>query len=195
MINTKVHAILKTAGVTSLSNKLTIEYGKKKKSITDFNYFLGHTQAPTSAQRSYTPQTSHPFQYKDWIIAHNGVLTNDKGIKNKLPNKKSYNTVDSSVIAPLIEMNFLKYDDEITAIVKALSSLQGTFGVWIFNQKSGNIYIARSGSTLYADFLNNSFSSLPEKDYVALEEGLLYLLTKEGITSVGKFTTNSPFFT
>jgi len=195
LINTKVHAILKTEGITNLSNKLIIEYGKKKKSITDFNYFLGHTQAPTTAQRTYTSQTSHPFQYKDWIIAHNGVLTNDKSIKNKLSNKKSFNTVDSSVIAPLIEENFLKYDDEITAIVKALSNLQGTFGVWIFNQKSGNIFIARSGSTLYADFLNNAFSSLPEKEYVALEEGLLYLLTKEGITSVGKFTTNSPFFT
>jgi hypothetical protein len=65
----------------------------------------------------------------------------------------------------------------------------------MYNQKSGNIYIARSGSTLYADFINNEFSSLPEPEYVALEEGLVYLLTQEGITSVGKFTSNSPFFT
>jgi hypothetical protein len=48
---------------------------------------------------------------------------------------------------------------------------------------------------LYCNFLNNEFSSVPEDEFVALEEGLLYLLTKEGVTCVGKFTPNSPFFT
>jgi glucosamine 6-phosphate synthetase-like amidotransferase/phosphosugar isomerase protein len=194
LINTKVHAILKSPGTTTLSNKLIIEYNKKKKSITDFNYFLGHTQAPTSSQRDFKPATSHPFQYKNWVIAHNGVLTNDKTIKTQLP-KKSYNVVDSSVIAPLIDEQYKKHNDEITAIVKALSSLKGTFGLWIYNQKTANLYLARSGSTLYCNFLNNEFSSLPEDEFVPLEEGLLYLLTKEGVTCVGKFTPNSPFFT
>jgi glucosamine 6-phosphate synthetase-like amidotransferase/phosphosugar isomerase protein len=104
--------------------------------------------------------------------------------------------VDSSIIAPLLDMHLKKHGDEILAIIKTLSLLKGTFGLWIYNQKSGHVYIARSGSTLYADFLNNEFSSLPNPDneFVEVEEGLLYLLTKEGITSVGKFTTNSPFF-
>ena len=79
-------------------------------------------------------------------------------------------------------------------IGKTLSLLEGTFGVWIYNQKNAHIYIARSGSTVYADFLNNEFSSLKEQNFVPLEEGLLYFLTPEGITSVGKFKTNSPFF-
>jgi len=186
---------LKSPGTANLSNRLVIEYGKKKKSITDFNYFLGHTQAPTSAQRKFSPSTSHPFQYKEWIIAHNGVITNDKQLKLLLTDKKSYNVVDSSVIAPLIAKYFKETGDEITAIVKTLSSLQGTFGVWIYNQKSTNIYLARCGSTLYADFLNNEFSSLKEDGFVPLEEGFVYLLTKEGITSVGRFKPNSPFFT
>jgi len=48
---------------------------------------------------------------------------------------------------------------------------------------------------LFCNFLNNEFSSLEEDGFVPLEEGLLYLLTKEGVTCVGKFTPNSPFFT
>jgi len=64
----------------------------------------------------------------------------------------------------------------------------------MYNQKSSSTYLARSGSTVYADFLNNAFSSIKHEDYVALEEGLIYLLTTEGITSVGKFQTNSPFY-
>jgi len=194
LVDNRLHAILKSEGIAPLSNSLIIEYEKKKKKINDFQYYLGHTQAPTSAQRTYNKDTTHPFQCRDWIIAHNGVLTNDKDLKKSI-NKKDYNVVDSSVIAPLIESYYKGIDDEIAAIVKTLSSLQGTFGLWIFHQMTNNIYLARSGSTLYADFLNNSFSSLKEDGYVALEEGLLYLLTKEGITCVGRFKRNSPFFT
>jgi glucosamine--fructose-6-phosphate aminotransferase (isomerizing) len=187
---------LKSPGTATLTKKIVIEYGKKRRNITDFNYFLGHTQAPTSSQRAFSPTTSHPFQFKDWLIAHNGVLTNHKELKQLIANKKSYNVVDSSIIAPLLDMHLKKHGDEILSIIKTLSLLKGTFGLWIYNQKSGNIYIARSGSTLYADFLNNEFSSLPNPDngFVEVEQGLLYLLTKEGITSVGKFATNSPFF-
>jgi glucosamine 6-phosphate synthetase-like amidotransferase/phosphosugar isomerase protein len=194
LVDNRLHAILKTAGIAPLSNLLVIEYEKKKKKITDFEYYLGHTQAPTSAQRAYSKSTTHPFQCKDWIIAHNGVLTNEKELK-KILDKKKYNIVDSSIIAPLIEKYYKEYDDEVAAISKALSQLKGTFGLWIFHQQSNNIYLARSGSTLYADFLNNSFSSLKEDGYVELEEGLLYLLTQEGITCVGRFKKNSPFFT
>jgi len=195
LVGKRLHAILKTPGVAQLSNKLIITYGKKKKNITDFSYYLGHTQAPTSAQRKFSPTTSHPFQYKDWLIAHNGVLTNDKQLKTLVSDKNAFNVVDSSVIPVLLHMNEKSIKDEVAGIVRTLTQLQGTFGLWMYNQKSGNIYIARSGSTLYADFINNEFSSLPEPEYVALEEGLLYLLTKEGITSVGKFIPNSPFFT
>lgn len=194
MINTKIHAILKSPDVVKLSNKLIIEYGKTKKKITDFNFFLGHTQAPTSSQREFSPKTTHPFQYKNWIIAHNGVLTNDKILKKTITDKKAFNNVDSSIIAPLIYNSVKEHNDEILGICKALSLLEGTFGLWIYNQKNAHVYVARSGSTVYADFLNNEFSSLKEKDFVPLDEGLLYLLTPEGITSVGKFKTNSPFF-
>lgn len=195
MIGSQIHAILKSPGIAQLSKKLVIEYGKKRKSITDFNYFLGHTQAPTSSKRSFSAATSHPFQYKNWIIAHNGVLTNDKQLKANIKDKKAFNVVDSSVIAPLIDVHFKTTGDEVTAICRTLSLLQGTFGVWIYNQKTANIYLARSGSTLFCNFLNNEFSSLEEDGFVPLEEGLLYLLTKEGVTCVGKFTPNSPFFT
>lgn len=194
MVGNRLHAMLKTPGVANLTNKLVIEYGKKRKSINSFEYYLGHTQAPTSAQREFSPKTSHPFQYKDWIIAHNGVLTNDKDLKKIIPDKKAYNVVDSSVIAPLLAKFFKETGDEIISIKKTCSLLKGTFGLWIYNQKSNSKYLARSGSTVYADFLNNMFSSIKIDEFVPLEEGLIYLLTSEGITSVGKFNTNSPFF-
>lgn len=194
MIGNKIHATLKTPGVANLHKKLVIEYHKKRRNITDFDTFLGHTQAPTSSQRVFSPATSHPFQYKNWIIAHNGVLTNDRELKKLIKDKRAYNVVDSSVIAPLIDLKAKEMKDEVAGICRALSMLKGTFGLWIYDQSSSNIYLARSGSTVFANFITNDFSSLEEEDFVALEQGVLYLQTKEGLTSVGTFKTNSPFF-
>jgi glucosamine 6-phosphate synthetase-like amidotransferase/phosphosugar isomerase protein len=122
-------------------------------------------------------------------------LTNDKELKKLIQDKKAYNVVDSSVIAPLLTKFQKDTDDEIIAIKKTCTILKGTFGLWMYNQRSNSIYIARSGSTLFADYLNNMFSSIKFDDFVALDEGVIYLLTAEGITSVGKFAPNSPFFT
>jgi len=85
--------------------------------------------------------------------------------------------------------------NETNIICNALSMLRGNFGLWILNSKNNHVYLARSGSTLYADFLTNNFSSIKFSDYKPLEEGILYLQTVEGLTSVGTFKSNSPFFT
>ena len=161
----------------------------------DFYYFLGHTQAPTSSIRMFTTETSHPFTCGTWVVAHNGVLTNDKKLKKKIKDPNTYNEVDSSVIPALLSYGADTNQDEVSNICNVLSDLEGTFGLWIYNKVTHNVYLARSGSTLYANFLTNSFASMPRNGFITLEEGTLYLMTKEGLTSVGLFSNNSPFFT
>ncbi len=162
--------------------------------LSQMDFYLGHTQAPTSSERKYTHKTSHPFRCGDWFVAHNGVLTNFDYLKTIIKNPKKYNNVDSSIIPALLDFFSKEYDDEIVVISKTLSLLKGTYGLWIFNGISGNVYLARCGSTVYCNMLTNDFSSLPYKKYVPLEEGLVYLLTSEGTTSVGTFESDSPFF-
>lgn len=192
-----IFATLRSPGKINLSKNLVIKYANIKKKIYDFDYFLGHTQAPTSSIRKYNHKTSHPFTVEDWIVAHNGVLTNHLELKKTLKNKKLFNDVDSSVIPALLYSQRKRFPkkDEAALVSAVLNTLQGNFGLWIYNSKSQNIYIARSGATLYADFLNNSFSSLSDKGLKSIEEGTLYLLTPEGITGVGEFKPNSPFYT
>ena len=194
-IDRKMHAIVKTPGTIVLNKNLELKYKKKKKAITTFNIFLGHTQAPTSSRRTASQDVIHPFICGDWNVAHNGVLTNDKMLKKGLA-KSYYNEVDSSVIPGLLHVcdRTTKKKDEIFCICRVLSKLEGTFGLWIFNAVTQNVYLARSGSTLYADILTNDFSSLPNKGFELLKEGTLYLLTTEGVTVVGEFKPNSPFF-
>lgn len=162
--------------------------------ITDFTHYLGHTQAPTSSERTFTVKTSHPFHYGHWAVAHNGVLTNYNELARKITDKKSFNKVDSSLIPALLQQFSEKEDNEIIIITKVLSLLKGTFGLWIYCSVSGNIYLARSGSTIYANFLTNDFSSIAKDGFIPLDEGICYLMTEEGLTAVGGFDTNSPFF-
>jgi len=181
-------------GIADLHDEMKVTDNKIGLKPKDFYYYLGHTQAPTSSVRTFEPETSHPFVCGTWVVAHNGVLTNDKALKKTLKKGVPYNEVDSSVIPALLSQETDTNQDEVSALCTVLSKLEGIFGLWIYNKLSNNVYLARSGSTIYADFLSNSFSSLPYKKFKSLDEGVLYLMTKEGLTSIGGFQNNSPFF-
>ena len=187
-------ACMHTKGIADLHPNTDITNHDISMKPDEFYYFLGHTQAPTSSIREFNPATSHPFTCGTWVVAHNGVLTNDKKLKKKIKNPKWYNEVDSSVIPALLSVGSDENQDEVSNICHTLSELDGTFGLWIYNKLSNNVYLARSGSTMYANFLTNSFASMPRSGFSVLEEGILYLMTKEGLTSVGTFDNNSPFF-
>jgi glucosamine 6-phosphate synthetase-like amidotransferase/phosphosugar isomerase protein len=187
-------AAMKAKGTVELSKNMIIDNIEIQMKPSEFYYFLGHTQAPTSSQREFDEITSHPFQCGPWVVAHNGVLTNDNKLRTKIRNKANFNEVDSSVIPALLEQYLDEIVNEVDVICKVLSMLEGTFGLWIYNKDTHNVYIARSGSTLYANVLDNTISSLPDNELKPLEEGVLYLVTPEGLTSVGGFTNNSPFF-
>lgn len=196
MADSKIHATIKTPGAFKLTDKLFLKLkNNKKKNFNDFKNYLGHSQAPTSSARKYSHDTSHPFNYNNWYVAHNGVISNEKELRDLLKKYRTINEVDSSLIPPLIDFFLKKEKTEVNALCKALSLIKGNFGLWIFNSRKNNVYLARSGSTLFAEFLTNNFSSVKFADYKPLEEGTLYLQTVEGLTSVGNFKTNSPFFT
>jgi glucosamine 6-phosphate synthetase-like amidotransferase/phosphosugar isomerase protein len=196
MIDADMHACIKSAGVFKLTDKLYLTMkGNKKKSFNSFKNYIGHSQAPTSSERKYTHNTTHPFDTGKWYVAHNGVLSNEKELRALLKKYKNINSVDSSLIPALIDYCCKNEKDEVRAICKALSMLKGNFGLWILNSKGHKVYLARSGSTLFADYLSNNFSSTKFEDYKPLQEGILYLQTPEGLTSVGSFESNSPFYT
>lgn len=134
--------------------------------------------------------------YDNWIVAHNGVLTNFSQLKNDyIPDHA--NLVDSSII-PALLVHFEKTFDEantkekeLNLISYVLELLEGTFGLWIVNLKTMNIYLARQGSTLFFD--KNSFSSAKGKGYKELKEGVIYKFNRRGVIPVEKFKVKSPF--
>lgn len=162
----------------------------------DYAYFLGHSQAPTSSAREYNSTVTHPFVAANWIVAHNGVLTNYKDI-NKTYCSWNKNPVDTSCIPNLLHALEQKNSglSEVKIILKALELLEGTFALWIINEKTGSVFIARQGSTLFANKKTGSFCSVNSnsENWEEVAEGVLVDITA-GYKEVGNFKNKSPFF-
>ena len=169
-------------------------------------YYMGHTQGPTSAKRDFDTATSHPFKYHNWSIAHNGVLSNSKVLAKKY---KVDNPVDSAVIPVIIWNKLVElYDPDVwiwereqRAIKLACEELEGTFSFWAHNSDTNNAYLVRCGSTLFAQSITGDFSSAQDKFMSPLDDHAIYRLFHEPdlaegkrIEKVGHFDSHSPFF-
>lgn len=158
---------------------------------------LGHCQAPTSAQRRWAESDAHPFVCGNWIVAHNGVLTNAENLIEK-HSLYVQSKVDTAVIPALLdayEMSFGK--DVLTSIKETVSQLQGTFALWIVHKKTKQVFLVRQGSTLFANADTGAFCSIDCKSsgWSELNEGCIYKIdtTDKKIKPVDKFATQSPF--
>jgi len=178
-----------------------INIEKQKIKPKEHAYYMGHVQAPTSSARKYDYDTSHPFEQEDWLVFHNGVLTNHEALNEQYCNWNE-NPVDTSVIPCMLQEEWSKLKlvkkkrssvDEVGVIENVLNRLQGTFALAIINTLTLNVYLARQGSTLFINEAG-SYSSIQGKGWVELPEGKVVKLTKEyKFKEVGKFTSKSPF--
>ena len=169
----------------------------KHKGSKQAKYNCGHVQAPTSAQRDWAYETSHPFDTMSWMVFHNGVLTNEQAIRNRFLTQIE-NPVDSSLIVNLIQL-FMERDKSANAnpvkyIREALEQCQGSFAVAIVDCDTNELYIARVGSILHYN-QKGCYSTLPGKGYVELKEGEIRRLNKQTLrfNKVGEFKHESPF--
>lgn len=165
----------------------------------DCKLLLGHNQAPTSSERDFRPETSHPFEVGDWVVAHNGVLTNFKELQQEC-RVTPKNPVDSYIIPYLLSGNDFNdgpsediVEGEIKNITKVLQRLEGTYAVWMYNTWSKNLYIARQGSTLF--YKGTHVSSIKGNDYTEVAEGTIYKYEPTGYEAASTFKYSSPFLT
>ena len=159
------------------------------------SYYMGHTQSPTGSVREYHPSTTHPFESRQWLIAHNGVINNWKELAEKyLPTHKC--AVDTSIIPSLLEMYIAARHtvEEIDKVVeKVLNMISGTYGVFIYNKTHDVLYVARCGSTMFYNDKNMAFSSTQTSDLKTLPEHTLYRVANDKFTKVGDLKNNSSF--
>ena len=194
------------SSITSLSDD--DQFIRKKKGNIDFdkhtyeshsNYHLGHVQAPTSANRKWAYDTSHPFESLTWLVSHNGVLTNHEELKKKYCNFIE-NNVDTAVIVNVLEYFTQKILEDENRIIpekiikSTLELLTGTFALSIIFCDTNEVFIARSGSIIH---YNNKgdYSTMGGTGFKELPEGVIMKLNNKTKrwNKVSKFKFNSPF--
>jgi glucosamine 6-phosphate synthetase-like amidotransferase/phosphosugar isomerase protein len=151
-------------------------------------YFLYHSRGPTVETKEFEPINNHPFFYGDWIVAHNGIISNFESLcKEYFPNEDFTGRTDSCIIPRMLEIK--------PTISEAVEQLKGTFAFWAFNSKHKKTYLIRSASTLFANQITGCFSSTEFEDSKPLEEGIIYAIQDyDCIVPAGKFKHNSPYF-
>ena len=159
----------------------------------EYSTFLGHTQAPTSSTRNFKPTTSHPFEYGSFIVAHNGVLENHLNLAEEYDFDRGDIKVDSQIIPRLLD--YMYVGDDVLAIKETCNVLKGIFACWIYSKHTSQIFVVRSGCTLFTNKNKTVFSSILTNTIdQELPEGKILCFTPEGLTEVGEFNSDCPFF-
>lgn len=159
------------------------------------DYYIGHVQAPTSAVRKWSYDTSHPFESLSWSVVHNGVLTNWKDLVKEFVDW-DVNPVDTAVIPNLLQ-HFMGNSEEITSapmlIKKVLAKLEGTYALCVVDTDTNEVYIARQGSILHYND-SGDISTLDGAGFRILPEGIIMSLHNfKEWRVVETFETKSPF--
>lgn len=148
--------------------------------------FIGHAQAPTSDVREWNKDTSHPFESNDWLVIHNGVLTNHKELDSSVK-------VDTQCIVNMLQdTSDQTSESEGNCIKTVCDKLKGTFALFIVNKKSHNMYILRQGSLLHYNN-NGDVSSLRYEGMTLLSEGTILKYHQGQWSKHATFTSHSPF--
>lgn len=171
----KVQGQFKTA--SALANSLN----------TNNLYYLYHSRGPTTETLAFQEKDNHPFVYRNWVVAHNGIISNFEELKSKYFASEIFETSTDSSIIPRMLFKF--------GLKEGLSQLKGTFAIWAYNTITGDVYIARSSCTLYANLQTGDFSSTQFDNRDMIKEGTVYKIVNFNIIIEDtQFVSDSPYF-
>ena len=104
--------------------------------VGHYNMYMGHTQSPTGSVRDFRFDTSHPFETRNWVVAHNGVLNNHQSLADEF--LKGYKCEVDSMVIPefmeyLIRNKPTKDNVELmdNVVKSVLDRLSGTYALFI----------------------------------------------------------------
>ncbi len=136
---------------SSVSDFLT-----KKKIWTDIKrerVVLGHTRATTKGTEK-TNHNNHPFETKDFVLAHNGVIWNEENLRKSQKIENEIET-DSYIIIALIQKFYLETKNVVEAIKKTTALIRGSYACWLFHRKSGEVFLFRKTNPIMLTYIRD----------------------------------------
>eukprot|EP00457_Paulinella_chromatophora_P001932 gb/GEZN01001935.1/.p1 GENE.gb/GEZN01001935.1/~~gb/GEZN01001935.1/.p1 ORF type:complete len:698 (-),score=75.59 gb/GEZN01001935.1/:592-2685(-) len=154
---------------------------------------IAHTRWATHGGK--TDENAHPHHdYKNRIaLVHNGTIANCNVLKKELLAKgiPFASETDTEVISNLIGTYLDQDMPLLDAVQSALIQLEGTWGLAIIDKNDpGTILAARNGSPLvigigqHEMFIASEVSAFSRRtrDYIALKDGEIAVVTKDGVS-------------
>lgn len=157
---------------------------------------LFHSRAPTGTQSS-TWRHIHPFESRNFLVAHNGLLFNHDTFA-QLNGWKPFE-VDSMVIPKLLEHCILSNPEggAPAAARYAAGSLEGQQACWAWSKPEQRLYLWRVMSPIFVGYHKDSFNFASVQTYSTpdgLEEGKIYRYEGDGnLGVVGEFAFTTPY--
>lgn len=112
------------------------------------SFAVGHNRLATQGNKENN-YNNHPFVTDNWIVVHNGVLSNDNDLI-KTHNLEYKQETDSAVIAHLLQ----KYTDEkkkpLDAVKNVAEQLTGSFSVVVYNVSTNQLFYFKNASTSFS---------------------------------------------
>jgi glucosamine--fructose-6-phosphate aminotransferase (isomerizing) len=150
---------------------------------------IGHTRWATHGEPSDLNAHPHTDCNNELVIIHNGIIENYKDLKDVLLAKghRFKSETDTEVVVHLIE-HYYRELPILDAVIKALKSVEGAYGIVIMSKKNPDILIAaRKGSPLILGVGDNEMliasdvSAVIEhtRDVIYLEDGEIVEVRKD----------------
>jgi glucosamine 6-phosphate synthetase-like amidotransferase/phosphosugar isomerase protein len=174
-------------GVFQRNNKHTVyktdDVDTKINIVADL--YLGHLRAPTGIGLTFTPIRCHPFEYRNWLVAHNGILTNHRELTpDHIRDNHTYE-IDSSVIP--FQLHLHGY--------RCFEKFKGTWACWMYNILTRQLFITRSDNTLFVDPKTADFSSTATNNCnQSISPRIVYEVRENELIEVHSYQTKPLYF-
>ena len=174
--------IEKTIGVLDNLHDITIET----------SLAFGHTRWATNGEVSIRNTHPHTSQHGEFVLVHNGIITNADSIKDRLlqAGYQFYSDTDTEVIANLLESIDGTHIDKVKNLYR---ELEGSFSL-IIGDRQGRIYLVKQFSPLHilrsdnAIYISSDVSSIPNGDLYSLNDGDIVIIEDGLIIGVDDWT-------
>jgi len=132
--------------------------------------FLFHCREATHGSPKKN-ENNHPFEGKNFIIAHNGIISNYREFFD--PQKEGVET-DSYAILKVLEDN---YDGDAEKALRSLEKLEGSMSIWIYCKPERRLFIyTNQNNVVYESFddVLMFYTGREGKDVKAFKDCVVY---------------------
>ncbi len=183
--------------------------------LKESNFVIGHNRYATGNAEAKKNRNNHPFIFNDFVLVHNGVIDNNKELRNKYNMRHKIKT-DSFTVLYMISKEFEKDNSRISrekkiikAIKKTTKQLDGSYSIFLYDRREDQVYYFKNAMTSFTFALLNHNILVGTTDYqnlnyiylnkefkqdiqeIKIEDDHIYKIHKNKLKQIGKFKDGS----